>query len=137
MPDGVGFEKEIENEHKFRIQTDWSDTGPNSTPFEEMNNNEPNRLSRRLNDWFNRILLNSDLSTPSDHDQSVSTINTIQDENEANKYSTKQMTQNTQQNELGIKTTNLTEKCNHEIKNSEPISNEDKKRLNELNFSKC
>ena len=33
-------------ERKFRIQTDWSDTGPNSLPYDETNN-ESNRLAKR------------------------------------------------------------------------------------------
>jgi hypothetical protein len=41
---------------KFRIQTDWSDTGPNSMSFNEMENSDPRTfLARRLNDWFNNL----------------------------------------------------------------------------------
>lgn len=39
---------------KFRISTDWSDTGPTSMPINEtIDNNDPRSfLLRRLNDWF-------------------------------------------------------------------------------------
>lgn len=41
---------------KFRIQTDWSDTGPNSVSMTEMESGDPRTyLARRLNDWFNNL----------------------------------------------------------------------------------
>lgn len=53
---------------KFRIQTDWSDTGPNSHPIEDSNNLDPRTyLMRRLNDWF------SDLYQSRTHSQSTTT----------------------------------------------------------------
>ena len=42
-------------ERKFRIQTDWSDTGPSALPFNEMNNNEKiNECIKNLLKLFNR-----------------------------------------------------------------------------------
>lgn len=40
----------------FRIQADWSDTGPNSMPMNEQSNADPRTfLMRRLNDWFQEL----------------------------------------------------------------------------------
>ena len=48
-----------EPERKFRIQTDWSDTGPNSLPLESSNGSDPrSALMRRLNDWFSDLYQN-------------------------------------------------------------------------------
>lgn len=45
-----------QQQRKFRIQTDWSDTGPNSLSMNEMENSDPRTyLARRLNDWFNNL----------------------------------------------------------------------------------
>lgn len=49
-----------EPERKFRIQTDWSDTGPNSLPIEASGGPDPrSALMQRLNDWFSDLYQNN------------------------------------------------------------------------------
>ncbi|CAF0724169.1 unnamed protein product [Brachionus calyciflorus] len=55
-------QKESQNENsqnsekRFRIQNDWSDTGPNSMAFNEMSNDDPRAfLARRLGEWFTNL----------------------------------------------------------------------------------
>lgn len=63
-----------EPERKFRIQTDWSDTGPNSQPLEQSNGPDPrSALMRRLNDWFSDLYQNNRSSDTSQQNQAPST----------------------------------------------------------------
>lgn len=78
---------------KFRIQTDWSDTGPNSLSFNEMENSDPRTfLARRLNDWFNNLTRDrrgntaTTTITPDSHNTNETTSR--QDENQASSTST-------------------------------------------------
>lgn len=57
---GQGIELPSSKGRKFRISTDWSDTGPQSVPTNEsLDNNDPRSfLLRRLNDWFSDFYQN-------------------------------------------------------------------------------
>ena len=49
-------ESQDQAKKNFRIQADWSDTGPQSMPLNEQSNADPRTfMMRRLNDWFQEL----------------------------------------------------------------------------------
>lgn len=67
-----GFDKLPNNNFinkKFRIQTDWSDTGPESLRLNDTPDEIRNPIIRRLNDWFQEIYRQRRSSTNDENDE--------------------------------------------------------------------
>lgn len=82
-PDGNEASSPMEDSpssRKFRIQTDWSDTGPESQPIDSSNNPDTRTyLMRRLNNWFSDLYQNRSASASvqtASALQQTSTLNT-------------------------------------------------------------
>lgn len=100
-------------ERKFRIQTDWSDTGPDSQPIETSETNDPRSfLMSRLNEWFNNLYQShsgansqSNTSTTSPTSQ-TSTINSIESQ-QPTTSSSEEMTEADDQRLTNISSTDM------------------------------